>query len=438
MRSIRVKLVIILVFALLLTIYGYLNQTQQSGAQYPIFDIADGSINEIILRSQSSPAKLRFVKESEHWLMTEPAVYRVDESKLRSMEAVLESLIAVRRLTAKPKDLAEFGLIKSVRTIEFSLKDGTTQSLLIGADTVSTTQCYVRKPSMLTVFIVNKVDIERFQGVTSDYRDRQLLTVDPARIVELRITEGSRLFKLARNKSTGKWELISPIRAEVKGDAVKELLDRIRQVEITEFVGVYPDKMKNFGLDSPRHTLTVSDRDGKRQKFDFGDETKSGEGIYIRDQRQNEVYTVNTNRFRPELLKINQYLNEAPLSIGIGEVNRITIIDRGKTFLFNRDISKPGDTFTMAGQPLKMTDFNTLYINLMALVSEGYDPANLGGDPRLTVIFGLRKAKAVKAEFSQKDESTYDMTVNGKNLPFYVSGHQIEVVREWLTRVAEK
>jgi ribosomal protein L31 len=127
--------------------------------------------------------------------------------------------------------------------------------------------------------------------------------------------------------------------------------------------------------------------------------------------------------------------NEAPLSVGIGDVNRVVIIDKGSVVEFSRDKFKKDDIFTLAGKPVKKEDFITLYINLMALSSEGYDSGNTGKVPELTIVFELKNRKNTKAAFSRRDEHSYFINVDGKPHPFYVGARKIELVRKWLNRI---
>jgi hypothetical protein len=129
-------------------------------------------------------------------------------------------------------------------------------------------------------------------------------------------------------------------------------------------------------------------------------------------------------------------LNEAPLSVGMGDVNKVVIIEGSSSVEFKKDASGE-DAFTSGGKAVGKENFTTLFVNIMAVTAEGYDTQNKGGSPELTVILELKDRSKIKAEFVKRDDLSYYIILNGEPRPFFTGERKIDLIKRWRDRVLE-
>ena len=400
-----------------------------------IYKFEDNSITEISIKSDSG--SVQFLKTDGKWEMLEPKRYLINQESVIRMEKRLENLEALRVIEKAAVDLSKYGLDKPKTTIKFKTQDGKENILYIGLKTASNYQVYAQKPVSNSVYTVTLTDLEAFgNGDPSGFRDRNFLSIDKNAIntFSLDINE-KRELKLSEYEP-GRWEFNEPCRVEAKSDAIKEILKGISSFTIKEFVEDASTDLEKYNLKNPIYTLALGDKSGNTQIIYFGKSDKNKKEAFIKLDNDNSVYTVSTETFSPEGVILSDLLNETPLSIGIGIVNKIVINDGDVISEFNRDTSKADDVFTNKGKALDKDSFIALYVNMMALTADGYDEGNKGGPPSITITYEIIENRgSVKMELSKRNDTSYFITVDGKPLPLYVSGQKVELVRRWIKRV---
>lgn len=435
MKNYRVTLSLLGILAVLTGCYFYLGSMNPFADKTDIFKLPEGSIVELTLSSVKGV--VRFTKNVNGWSMVDPSFEKIDQKKLNLLEYLLDNLKALRIIAEEAEDLGQYGLDQPQLSITLKLKTGATRTLLVGAETASKMEYYAVESTKQRVYTVSRGDLDGFKGDPSDFRDRNFLTINPAAVNSMSVTTYSKQeFKIIRGPE-GKWQFSLPVTAQAKGDAVNEILKQILKLKIKDFITDKAADLSMYGLDVPVYSVTIGDRDGQVQTLNFGKKDETSGSLYMRVSGNEEIYTISTTEFKPEYLEMGELLNEAPLSISITQVNRVVIINQGRQVEFIRDRSKQDDRFTLAGKAVNTEDFTTLYVNIMALSSEGYGVGRKGQLSGLTVILELLENEKVRAEFTRRDASSYSMIINGKLLPLYVGARKVELVRKWVKRLEE-
>ena len=102
----------------------------------------------------------------------------------------------------------------------------------------------------------------------------------------------------------GRWRIDAPIAAEADEATIKRIIDSVIFAEPIDELSVSDmaslgRTLRDFGLATPRFTVILSDG-GRRESYDFGRLTPSGEEIYARQEGKDGVFTV-TARVAHEL-----------------------------------------------------------------------------------------------------------------------------------------
>lgn len=435
MKRVWMALILLLVIAGIAGALVYLNQEEPFVQDRTLYSYPDQAVEEI--RIVSGDGEVFFDKKQDGWVMVKPRPYKIDAGTVGMLENRLKDFLASRILEEDTDDLRKYGLDEPTASIHFKLDDGTENTLLIGEMTASKVQYYAKDSAGEKIYILGSYDVENFLRPASEFRDRTILAIDTGAINALSLDAyGKREFKLVSDDA-GKWAMTEPLKTEARGDAVDELLRNVLELRIKDFVTESADGLSRYGLDEPAYTLEIKDKAKKDQTVYFGSIDEEKQVAYIRLDDYEEVYTLSLEAFDPRRYKIAGFLNEAPLSVSIMDVDKVTIIEGDSAVEFVRDAQTP-DAFTSMGKMVNQEDFTTLYVNIMALTAEGYDPENKGGTADLTVILALKEdSQTIRAEFVKRDESSYFIILNGEPKPFYLYERKVDLIKWWRDRILE-
>lgn len=429
---------IILFTILIILILGFLlGNNIWASEDKTIYKLEAQSISEIEIETASS--KCSFIKNGESWEMIIPKKYRINQELVVMMARRLENFDAIRVLGKKSGNLAQYGLDRPSMTIRFKSFEGNESKLLVGYSTSSNYQYYVMDSESKAVCTVTNNDLDVFkEGKPSEFRDRSILTQGLERIKCFGIKSGEDKKVELIEYEAGKWVLIEPCKAEVKNDNVNEILSKVATLKIKEFVEDDPENLGKYGLDKPIYTLFVEDEHENTRNFYFGLTEDDKKEVYLKTDNEKGVFKISTEDFDPGLVIIDDLINIAPLSIGIGHVSKITVNDSGIISEFERDFSDPEDIFTLNGHQISSEDFMALYVNIMALSAEGYDGLDKRGSVELSITFEfINSSESIKLDLSGRDDKSYFLAVNDVTLPFYVKNQKVDLVRKWMNRILE-
>jgi len=436
MKKFWIAAAFLVVLAGIVGLTMYLNREELFKEDRTLYSYEDREVEEI--RIVSEQGELYFVKKPEGWTMVKPKPYKIDPSAVGWLENRLKDFLAARVLNEDNPDLKTYGLDEPDATISFRLDDGTENTLYIGDMTASQVQYFAKDSARESIYILGSYDVENFLRPVSEFRDKTILEVDAKSINAIGLSiAGERDFMLEGDGS-GKWNIVYPLQTEARGDAVVEMLEDIAEIKIKEFVGSGAEDLERFGLKTPAFTLELGDKNRSRQTIRFGNVDEEKQVIYMQSAGSEDICTLSLEIFDPRRFKIAEFLNEAPLSVAIDEVNKVTIIEDDSAVEFLRDASKAARTFTCGGKAVNMEQFTTLYINIMSLSAEGYDPANTGGTPHLTIILELKdKPDPIMVQFVSRDDLSYYMMTNGEPRPFFIAVRKIDLIKRWRDRILE-
>ncbi len=434
MRNLWIALILLAVIGVIVFLVLYVGEEQPSKQDRSLYHYEEQSVEEIQIVSGNG--EVSFVKKQNAWVMTQPKEYRISIDAVDRLENRLKDFLASRILD-EAGELEKYGLDEPSARIRFKLSDGTEHTLLIGDMTASKVQYYAKDADADKIYILGSYDVENFLAPVSEFRDRSILTVNAETISTIgMLTEQTREFQVV-GSDADEWVLSQPLEVAARGDAVKEMLSDILELKIKDFVDEEPDDLSAYGLDKPLYTLELADDKKNKQTIYFGKLDEDEQIVYIMLDDSNEVYTLSLEVFDPRRFKISNFLNEAPLSVAITDVNKVSIVSSGTQADFERDASKADDIFTYKGKDINMEYFTALYVNIMALAAEGYDPGYQGGTPELTVTLECSGGKTITAEFVKRDDLSYYFVLNGEARPYYVGERKVDLITRWTERVLE-
>jgi len=438
MKKNIVNLVLLFIFIILISFYLIMKVIKPFEVSKSIFRIKEGNISKINIKSLNTV--ITFYKKDNQWVMVKPDEYKIDEKKVVALERILNNLKQERIIEKEVSDFSIYGLDKPKLEISIKFNNGENQDLIIGEMSLEKSQYYAVKRSSKenekNVFTISKGYVDFFFKDVSYFRDNTLMSVDIAKVKILYlINSKNEEIKLIKN-TNNEWEFSLPVKAMVKGDALVEIMNKLRQLEIVDYISVNNNELDKYGLINFSAKLILEDEAGNNQTISFGKNIDNK--LFVRSDNENEIYSISSALFKPDDIKIGELLNVAPLSVGIDSVNKIVINDAGTIYEFKRDEIKSVNSFFINGREVDNELFNSLYVNIMALSAEGYDQNIFNVKPDFSITLESKKEpKKIMVGFTKRTRDSYFISLNENQLPFFIGERKIEVVKRFLNRIVE-
>src|SRR5215471_7643762 len=142
--------------------------SKDAAATPKLLEIPDDQFQQITIKKLTGEV-IALKRDSGKWRMTQPRDLAADNDTVGSMTSSLGSLAADKVVEEKATDLKQFGLADPTLDVTINRKDGKTDHLLVGDDTLTGSGAYA------TVAGTNKVvTISSFAKTSLDKRPEDL------------------------------------------------------------------------------------------------------------------------------------------------------------------------------------------------------------------------------------------------------------------------
>jgi hypothetical protein len=195
------------------------------------------------------------------WVIAEPKQLPADQEAAQSLAINLAPLSADRLLEDKPASLDAFGLTTPTEEIDVTLKNGSVEKLLFGADTPSGGDTYAKldgKPAVYTVFTSTKNNVDK--GLT-DLRDKRLLPYTQEKLTSIVVTSKGPAFTIAKD-AQGDWQIVKPSPMRADANQVEQLLTKLKDAKMDTAATDQKEIDKQFAAGAVIGTVTVTDNTG--------------------------------------------------------------------------------------------------------------------------------------------------------------------------------
>src|SRR5580658_4684631 len=186
---------LLLAVALLAVLGGLIwwsNKKQASAAKTPattetkILTIPEDQIQAIkIQHANGDIVDLR--RDSGKWRIVQPKQLSADPDTSSSLVSALTSVNADKTIEDKATDVSPYGLNHPTLDVTVIKKDGSTNELLIGDDTLNASGSYAKLPSDPRVFTVLSFVKTGLDKSVNDLRDKRLLAFDSDKLTRVQL-----------------------------------------------------------------------------------------------------------------------------------------------------------------------------------------------------------------------------------------------------------
>jgi hypothetical protein len=222
------------------------------------------------------------------WKITSPKPLVADQETVSTMLYDLSPMDGATLIDDKAGDLKQFGLAEPAAQVTATVKDGKTQTVLLGDETPTGDSAYVMLAGDSKVFAISKNTKANLNKDLKDLRDKRLMPVDFDKISSVEIS-GAKLH-LTFGSTDGKWKVSSP--ADLRGDTSKmeTIVEKLRTSTMDPSTS--DAEMKKdaslFASGAPVASIKATDASGS-QELQI---RKTKDGYYAKTTAMDGVYKV--------------------------------------------------------------------------------------------------------------------------------------------------
>jgi hypothetical protein len=195
------------------------------------------------------------------WVIAEPKQMPADTDAVKSLISALAPLTADRLIEEHPVSLAIFGLAAPSEEIDVTLKNGSVDKLLFGADSPSGGDVYAKlenKPAVYTVMSSTKTT---FDKTIADLRDKRLLPFNQDKVTAITVTTRGPAFTFGKN-AQGEWQIVKPSPMRADTAQVDQLLGKLRDAKMDTAATDQKAIDTQFAKGTEVGSVTVTDNTG--------------------------------------------------------------------------------------------------------------------------------------------------------------------------------
>ena len=359
------------------------------------FDVSPENIEEVLIKNAAGETT-RVQRVEANWKLVEPQQADADAAAVASVTSSVAGLEVQRVVDENPGDVAQYGLNPPRIDVSFRVKDQKKfQRLLVGEKTPTGGDLYAQKPGEKRVFLISSFLDGTFNKTAFDFRDKQVLKFERDSAGGVELVTGGTTLQLARNGTD--WTLARPIAARADYAAVEGIMTRLSSAQMQKVVAEQPADLKQYGLDRPSHTVTVTSG-SSRATLLLG---KAGDGgLYAKDASRPIVFTVEESLATDLGKDLQDFRRKELFDSRSFSTNRLDIQRGTETLTFEKTSADGKDAWkNAAGQNVdeaKVQDLLTKLSNLRAQSFEAAPHASLKMPAlAVTVLFDDKKTETV-------------------------------------------
>jgi hypothetical protein len=420
-------LIAVVLLAVLGGVTWWSNKTQADKAKAPAADapaklltIPDDQFQEIRIKKVTDEA-LSLKRENGKWQMTAPKPMAADQDAAAAMVSTLSNLTADKVVEEKATDLKPYGLDMPTLDVEIVRKDGKTDRLLIGDDTLNGTGAYAKLANdgkVVTVTTTVKTSLDKRPD---DLRDKRLLTFDADKLSRVELAAKGPAVEFGKN-GQNEWQIVKPRPLRADGSAVDGLVSKLKdaKMDLSE-----ADAAKQFAAAAKVATVTVTDAGGTQTMEIRRDKDKN---VFAKSSAVGGVYKANADLADGVDKGVDDFRNKKVFDFGFSDPSRVEVKGTGYT--------KAGDKWTANGKTMDNASVQNLIDKLRDLAATKFAEKG-GGEPVLAASVVSNNGKRNEKVSISKQGTQYFAQRDGEPSIYELDSKVVEDLQKAASEVKE-
>mgnify|MGYP000855093380 FL=1 len=377
----------------------------------------------------NSEGDYALVKSGDEWKVEGKDYMVLEQELVKTLVSDLSRLTMAREIEKGASDLSKYGIAPDGNRIEFTEGDAV-HTLLIGDEVKGNGGNYVMLDFSNDVYQYSEFYMSGKLSGVNYYRSSQLFKTNGEDIRTVSVQQnknGSSTYELQRTNEEGtpSWKIVRPYEREGNSDKInKDIINKIIEIKVEDFVADFPDDLSQYGLDVPWATLTFTDKENQTYSFEFGG-TK-GEATYFKPAGQNIVYAVSTEKISFLQIPSDDLMTKLLYTENIENIASIRLEIGDKTVALTE--KQNGDAVEYYKDDTRITDteYSSAYTAIMkALSLDGTAAPDQSGTAAGLILIQKKDGSTDNIKLLQMDSRQYLVKVNGEG-QFWISKTKID------------
>jgi Domain of unknown function (DUF4340) len=420
-------LIAVVLLAVLGGVTWWSNKSQADKAKAPAADapaklltIPDDQFVEIKIKKVTDEL-LALKRENGKWQMTAPKPMAADQDAAGSMVSTLANLNADKVIEEKATDLKQYGLDIPTLDVQIVRKDGKTDRLLIGDDTLNGSGAYAKLANNAKVVTVGSFTKTSLDKRPDDLRDKRLLTFDADKLSRVELTAKGPAVEFGKN-GQNEWQIVKPRPLRADGSAVDGLVSKLKdaKMDLSE-----AEAAKKFAAATRVATVTVTDAGGTQTMEVRRDKDKN---VFARSSAVEGLYKANADLADAIDKGMDDFRNKKLFDFGFSDPSRVEVKGTGYT--------KAGDKWTANGKTMDNASVQTLIDKLRDLAATKFAEKG-GGEPVLAASVVSNSGKRNEKVSISKQGTQYFAQRDGEPSIYEVDAKVVEDLQKAASEVKE-
>ncbi|MCF6153908.1 MAG: DUF4340 domain-containing protein [Candidatus Brocadia sp.] len=357
-------------------------------------------------------------KKGNFWRLAEPVNDLADLEKIKDILGKFKNLQIDRTdfVTEESGDLVKYGLDSPRFTVVINEK-GAEQSVVFGHSLDN--KVYAKRSDEPTIFFLKDTILADLSKKPNDLRDKKVVrfeSIGTYGINKLEIKTPTDVIAIEKSLDLD-WKLTKPINIYADQDTVKNFIEKIKSLEIEDFVSDKPTDLSVYGLKDPVFEISVTKEEDKTlAKFYVGNKLPDGTKCYVKRVGEDPVYTVPTAEFYDKIENpLLRFRDRLVCDFNRDLVKKIVIEKPNRTFVceitnkkdaegqFQWALSKPVQTIADV-HAVNQIVWDLSFLKADCYVTKAPKDLNVFGlnDPRIKVSVTYEKVLEQTPEGSDK------------------------------------
>ena len=374
-----------------------------------LLNIPDDQFQQIQVKKLTGET-ITLKRDNGKWRMTEPKDLPADQDSVSSMTSSLGSLTADKVIEDKAGDLQQYGLATPTLDVQVLRKDGKTDHLLIGDDTLTGSGAYAKLAGDSKVVTISSFTKTSLDKRPDDLRDKRLMSFDSDKLTRVELTAKGAPMEFGKN-AQNEWAIVKPRPLRADGSAVDGLITKLKDVkmDLTE-----TDALKKYAEAPKVATATVTDASGTQTIEVHKDKDKN---VFAKSSAVEGIYKVNADVADAMDKGLDDFRNKKLFDFGFS--------DPGKIDLKGVSYTKDGDKWKSGSKTMDNTTVQTLIDKLRDLAATKFADKG-GGDPVFETTVTSNSGKRVEKVLISKQGTQYFAQREGEPSIYELDGKAVD------------
>jgi len=387
-----------------------------------ILSIPDDQFQSIQIKKVTGEV-IALNRDNGKWVMTQPKPLAADQDTVASLVSSLGTLNADKVVEEKAADLKPYGLDTPTLDVTIKRKDGKSDELLIGDDTLNGSGAYAKLPSDPRVFTIATFTKSSIDKRPDDFRDKRLLTFDQDKLTRVELNAKGQVIEFGKNNQN-EWQILKPRPLRADSSAVEGLISKLKDAKMD--LTTTEDTNKAFAAAPRVATATVSDANGNQTLEVHRDKDKN---VFAKGSASpGSAYKTSSDLADGLDKGLDDFRNKKVFDFGFSDPSKIDL--KGASY------TKSGDKWMSGGKTMDNTTVQSLIDKLRDLAATKF-AEKAGGDPVFEATVTSNGGKRVEKVTIRKQGSQYFAQRENEPSIYELDGKAVEDLQKAASEIKE-